>query len=348
MKIVQIMATSGGGLGGLEQHTFNLVNALAEEHEVHFIALDVYAKQVHSKVHFHAFDFARSRLNPLLWWQLARLIQQIQPDIVHAQAGKAAELIKRIRSYLPKQAKVVTTVHGTKKNKAIYAHADAVIAVSSALTAGIPEHKAHVIYNGVHPQPNLTATQAQALKAQVLAQHPALDPSQKTVICIGRLEPVKNIALLIQAMQGIHANLWIVGDGSLRTALEQQVKDLNMSQQVAFLGFRSDARDLLQLADVVALSSEREGFPLVMVEALQAEKIMVSTKVNGVVEWLPTEALADLNDMQGLQQALKTALATNPQQAQHWATLFKRAQQQLTVGSMAQQTAALYQQLLVQ
>lgn len=346
MKIVQIMATSGGGLGGLEQHTFNLVNTLSEQHEVHLIALEAYAQHLHPRVHFHGFNFARSRLNPLLWWQLARLIQQIQPDIVHAQAGKAAELVKLIRSCLPKSAKVVTTVHGTKKNKAIYAHADAVIAVSAALKAGIPEHKAHVIYNGVHQQPALSPAEAKKLQHEIFAQHPQLNPQQKNVLCIGRLEPVKNIALLIQAMQGIQANLWIVGDGSLRADLEAQVKALDMTEHVAFLGFRRDARDILQLADVVALSSEREGFPLVMVEALQAEKIMVSTKVNGVVEWLPPEALAELNDIQGLRQALQQALSVESKQQQDWQGLFQRAQQELTVSSMAEQTAKLYQQLL--
>lgn len=348
MKIVQIMATSGGGLGGLEQHTFNLVNGLADQYEVHFIALGTYAKHVSPQVNFHAFDFARSRLNPVMLWQLLRLIQNIQPDIVHAQAGKAAELIQRLRGFLPKQMKIVTTVHGTKKNKAIYAHADAVIAVSAALKAGIPEQKAHVIYNGVQQQPKLSPTQADNLQQQIFAQHPQINNPQKTVICIGRLERVKNISLLIQSMQGIPANLWIVGDGSLRADLVAQVQDLNMTEQVAFLGFRHDARDLLQLADVVALSSEREGFPLVMVEALQAEKIMVSTKVNGVVEWLPEYALAELNDVQGLHQALQHALATSTQPSLDWQTLFQRAQQQLTVASMTKQTAQIYQQLLAQ
>lgn len=346
MKIVHIMATSGGGLGGLEQHTFNLVNALAEHYEVHFIALESYAQHVNPQVNFHAFDFNRSRLNPWLWWNLTQLIQKIQPDIIHAQAGKAAELLKRVRRFLPQHAKIVATVHGTKKNKAIYAHADAVIAVSSALKAGMPESKAHVIYNGVHELPTLTLQDAQNLKQQLLNHHPHLADHQKTVICVGRLEPVKNIQLLIQAMQGIAANLWIVGDGSLKAQLQAQVQQLNMHQQVAFLGFRADARHLLQLADVVALSSEREGFPLVMVEALQAEKIMVSTKVNGVVEWLPEHALAALNDVQGLHQALKTALNSCAESDAQWTNLFKRAQQQLTVASMAKQTAEIYQQLL--
>lgn len=346
MKIVQIMATSGGGIGGLEQHTFNLVNALAIEHEVHLIALPSYANKLHADVQFHAFDFGRSRLNPLLWWQLLQKIKAIDPDVVHAQAGKAGELIKRIRKYLPKKIKVVTTVHGTKKNKAIYAHADAVIAVSAALKAGIPEPKAHVIYNGVHMQPKLGLTQRQTLQHEIMQQFPELDRAKKTVICIGRLEPVKNIQLLIQAMQGIDANLWVVGDGSLRQALLDQVQAHNMQQQVAFLGFRHDARDVLQLADVVALSSEREGFPLVMVEALQADKIMVSTKVNGVVEWLPQQALADINDVLGLRDALQKALAQNATHDPLWSELFIRAKQQLTVESMAAQTAQVYQKIL--
>lgn len=113
MKIVQILATSGG-LGGLEQHTFNLTNELALSQELHVIAHPCYAEKFNSNVKFHAVDFARSRWNIFLLWQLKSLIQQIQPDIVHAQAGKAAELISRIRPFLP-DIKVVTTIHGTKK-----------------------------------------------------------------------------------------------------------------------------------------------------------------------------------------------------------------------------------------
>ena len=344
MKIVQIMATSGGGVGGLEQHTFNLTNTLAQTHEVHLIALAQYADYLSPEVYFHGFNFSRSRLNPLLWWQLAKQINDIQPDVVHAQAGKAAELVKRIRGMLPAQTRVVTTVHGTKKNKAIYAHADAVIAVSQALTEGIAAQKTHVIYNGVHTRPALTSQQRAELSQQIQAQCPHLDPHKKTVICIGRLEPVKNIQLLLQAMQGVAANLWIVGDGSLRGDLEAQVTALNLHQQVGFLGFRSDARDVLQLADVVALSSEREGFPLVMVEALQAHKPMAATKVNGVIEWLPAFALADLNNATQLRQAIQQALETTPMQQREWQHLFSRAQQQLTVESMAAQTLAVYQQ----
>jgi len=342
VKIVQILATSGG-IGGLEQHTFNLVNEMSLQHEVHILAHPCYAEKFNEKVHFHSVDFARSRWNLFLLWQLKSLINQIQPDIVHAQAGKAAELMSKIRGWL-KPVKLVTTVHGTKKNKAIYASGDAVIAVSQALTQGIPADKAHIVYNGVYPQPALLSEQKQQLKADIYTAHPAMDSSKKLVMCIGRLEPVKNISLLIQAMQGIDANLWIVGDGSLRSHLEAQVQQQNMKSKVAFLGFRTDARDLIQLADTVVLSSDREGFPLVMVEALQADKTMASTKVNGVVEWLPSPYLAEIGNAEQLNASIQQALSDVAEQ--DFSPLFTKAKAELTVEAMTQQTLQIYKDLL--
>lgn len=342
MKIVQILATSGG-VGGLEQHTFNLVNELSLCNEVHIIAHACYADQFNSRVIFHALDFARSRWNILLLWQLTQCINKIEPQIVHAQAGKASELLQKIRPFLA-DTKTVTTIHGTKKNKSAYLVGDAVIAVSQALTTGIPKEKAQVIYNGVYPQPILNTQAKEKLKYSIEQLFPNFNTSKKLVICIGRLEPVKNIALLIQAMQHIDANLWIVGDGSLRQNLENQVKQQKLHHRVAFLGFRSDARDLLQLADVVVLSSDREGFPLVMVEALQADKVMASTQVNGVIEWLPESYLAKIGDAQGLKVAIENAL--NPSSQFDFQPLFHRAKTELTVAAMTQHTQQLYEQLL--
>ena len=342
MKIVQVLATSGG-IGGLEQHSFNLVNEMSLQHEVHILAHPCYADKFNEKVHFHPVNFARSRWNIFLLWQLKSLINQIQPDIVHAQAGKAAELMTKIRGWL-KPVKFVTTVHGTKKNKAIYAAGDAVIAVSQALTQGIPKDKAHIVYNGVYPQPALSEQQKDQLKADIYAVYPVMDRSKKLVMCIGRLEPVKNISLLIQAMQGIDANLWIVGDGSLRSDLEAQVQQQNMQSQVAFLGFRTDVRDLIQLADTVVLSSDREGFPLVMVEALQADKTMASTKVNGVIEWLPAPYLAEIGNAEQLNVSIQQALSNVADQ--EFSPLFAKAKAELTVEAMTQQTLQIYKDLL--
>lgn len=342
MKIIQFMASSGG-VGGLEQHTFNLVNELAKQHEVHFIAHPCYAEKVASNVHFHSLDLSRSRLNIILLWQLLGIIKKINADILHCQAGKASELVNMISPFLPK-IKRINTIHGTKKNKQVYHQkADAVIGVSKALIDGVPSHKVYVVYNGVLAHRKLSTNEITQQKQQIIEQY-QLHPSFKNIICIGRLEPVKNIALLIQAMQSVQANLWIVGDGSLRQSLEQQVRELNISHKVVFLGYRADARDLLQCADMVALSSDREGFPLVMVEALQAEKVMVSTKVNGVVEWLPKQFLADIGNVGQLRLAIENALSEK--EYRDYQTVFLKAQRELTVEAMVQQTISIYENVL--
>lgn len=342
MKIIQFMASSGG-VGGLEQHTFNLVNELAKQHEVHFIAHPCYADKIAGNVIFHAVDLSRSRLNIILLWQLLGIIKKINADILHCQAGKASELVNMISAFLP-NIKRVNTIHGTKKNKKVYyLKADAVIGVSKALIEDVPSHKAYVVYNGVLAHRKLSNDEIHQQKQQIIEQY-QLNPSFKNIICIGRLEPVKNIALLIQAMQSVQANLWIVGDGSLRQSLEQQVRELNIPHKVAFLGYRTDARDLLQCADIVALSSDREGFPLVMVEALQAEKVMVSTKVNGVVEFLPKAYLADVGSCEQLAQAIHHALQQHS--IEDFQALFLQAQQHLTVTAMAQQTVDVYRRTL--
>lgn len=342
MKIIQVLATSGG-IGGLEQHTFNLVNEMSLQHEVHVLAHPDYTGKFHQRVHFHAIDFTRSRWNIFLLLDIKKLINQIQPDIVHAQAGKAAGLIAKLRPWMT-AFKYVTTIHGTKKNKAMYATGDAVIAVSQALTHGIPQHKAHVIYNGVYPQPALSSEQKEKIKTEIYHKYTQLDPTKKIVMCIGRLEPVKNISLLLDAIQGIDANLWIVGDGSLRNDLEAKVKQHQLEHQVAFLGFRQDARDLVQVADSVVLSSDREGFPLVLVEALQADKPLASTKVNGVIEWLDQPYLADIANAEQLNQAIQNALSE--QAHLDFTPLFTKAKAELTVQAMTKQTLEVYECLL--
>lgn len=343
MKILQIMATSGG-MGGLEQHTFNLTNALAQHDKVTLLAQQDYASEVDEHVNFVAFDFSRSRKSLILLWQLIQQIKQIAPDIIHTQAGKASAIIDSIRPWLSRDIRYVSTVHGTKKNKHIYAQSDAIIAVSQGLTEGLPLEKTHVIYNGVLPTQTLAQEDINTLWQEIQINHPQLNVQKKTVIWVGRLEAVKHVELLIQAFQHLDANLLLIGHGSEYELRKQQVETLGLSNQVAFLGFKANARDYIQLADVVALSSHREGFPLVMVEALQAKKRFASTRVNGVVEWIPPLYLADLGDVKQLHQALHHAL--NDQSDLDFQPLFIHAADELTVEAMTQKTRQVYHRIL--
>ena len=68
-----------------------------------------------------------------------------------------------------------------------------------------------------------------------------------------------------------NVELFLVGDGQEKEALEKQAKDLNISENVRFLGSRSDVADLMNLFDVFVFPSIYEGLPLVLVEAQAAD-----------------------------------------------------------------------------
>lgn len=82
---------------------------------------------------------------------------------------------------------------------------------------------------------------------------------------VGRLSYQKNQNLLLRifrqvANQHPNAMLWIVGDGEDRSSLEQQVKDLQLSDKVRFFGSRSNVADFLMAFDVFVLTSRWEGW----------------------------------------------------------------------------------------
>ena len=98
-------------------------------------------------------------------------------------------------------------------------------------------------------------------------------------INVGRLEPQKNHKLLIQAFYkaNLDAKLHIIGDGYLRPDLEKLVKEYNLENKVTFFGRQKDVYKYLQNSSCFVLSSDYEGFPNVLLEALNCNLAIIST-----------------------------------------------------------------------
>ncbi|PTQ90029.1 glycosyltransferase [Agitococcus lubricus] len=339
-KIVQVMATQGGVVGGLEKHTLQLCAALAEKHEVHLLADKPYASVCPKGVVFHTVDFSQSRWNPRLYWQLGQYLNDIQPHIVHAQAGKAASLLRWLK-WLFRHMLFVATVHGTKKDISAYADMDGVIAVSNMLAAPFPADKVRVIYNGSQLPPLLNDNEKKALRQRLVPED-----NKPLLIAVGRLAPVKAYDILLRAFVGVDAHLLIVGDGPERENLEHLAQELLVLNQVTFLGQRQDVSQLLQVADLCVISSHREGFPLIMVESLQVGCPVISTEVSGVKEWLPPALMTEPNNVQALHDLLCVTLQRLPLLRRNYLPIFLRAKQELTVEGMTQRTLDFYHDLL--
>lgn len=98
-----------------------------------------------------------------------------------------------------------------------------------------------------------------------------------TFITIGRLDKGKNHQLIIEAMQNIDANLYIIGDGELKNQLTAQIEKLNLKNKVFLLGEQNDPFKYLLKSDCFIFSSNHEGFPNVLLEALSCELPIIST-----------------------------------------------------------------------
>ncbi len=112
-------------------------------------------------------------------------------------------------------------------------------------------------------------------------------------ITIGRLDEGKNHKLLIQAMQNIDANLYIIGDGVLRDRLTKQIVDLDLTHKIFLLGKKKNPYKYLSKADCFVFASNREGFPNVLVEALACGLAVISTDCQSG----PREILAPDSDI---------------------------------------------------
>lgn len=335
MKVMQVMATSGG-MGGLEAHTFHLSQYLSEDldHpiEVHLLIDQSYQSTLSTfkHVHFHWVDFSKSRWNPLLLLQIYRIVQQVKPDLVHAQGGKAVKLISYLLPWL--QCKSVATVHGMKNHLHDYRRFDQIIAVSAKVAEKFQQYP-HVetIHNGIVAQK---------------IEHLPLAPQQRA-LAIGRLESVKGFDHLIQAWAGIDFHLDIIGEGSERSLLQKRIEQLKLQDRVRLLGFHSDIAQQLRDSQFLLISSVKEGGPIVMAEALLQHIPVISTDVGMVAEFVPPQYIAKSQSVEDLHQLIEYTVQHRAQLAADFSAAFDQAEQQLKVEAMCQKTRLLYQKLLM-
>jgi len=167
---------------------------------------------------------------------------------------------------------------------------DRVIAVSHSIRdelvqGGLAASKITVIQNAV----DLDELESRSRMPCALAA--SLDKGGEgtaVVGSVGRLSRVKNYRLLLEAARLVlrerPVTFVLVGDGPERAALERAAGELGIAASVVFAGWVENPYPLLRAFDVVALTSNSEGFPVVLAEAMGLERPIVATRVGGVEE----------------------------------------------------------------
>lgn len=186
----------------------------------------------------------------------------------------------------------------------------ATVAVSRALREDLvarfraPAAKTTTIFNPAAPEPS-----PPPLDAATLAARPPL------VAAIGRLVPDKDFVTLLRAfarLENRDARLVILGEGQERARLESEIGALGLAGRVDMPGFAANPGAFLAGARAFALSSRREAFSLVCVEALAHGLPVVATDCGGPREIVDAPALGRIvpvGDVEALARELAACLA---------------------------------------
>jgi glycosyltransferase involved in cell wall biosynthesis len=178
-------------------------------------------------------------------------------------------------------------------------------------------------------------------------------PTDVLYVCVAGLRPQKNHPLLLEAFHrgpasDPRAHLLSAGAGTLKSRLETQIGALGLQEKVHLLGHRSDVPDVLNAADVFVLSSDYEGNPLAVLEAMTAGKAMISTAVGGVPELVEGGCglLVPPRDAQALSRAM-SHLLENPDARKSMGEMSaRRAVERFDVRAMTEAYEDLYRWLI--
>lgn len=262
----------------------------------------------------------RLSLRTLPTWvsALKRMLEEFEPDVVHAQSVTAAVATRLAAPRLP----VLVTLHGIRERHELLAAIlfravrARVTAVSAASAAGISRFRLAPPVELLPPGIDFGALEAsESETGPPLAGEPRF-------CCVARHDPAKGIDVLLHAFSRVHrelpgAGLTLVGSGFGLESNRRLAAELGLADSVHFAGFVPDATPYLRRADVVVLPSRREGLPLVALEALAAERPLVATDVGGTGEVVAngsTGWLVGPEDAEALAGAMIEA-ATGPEEA---------------------------------
>lgn len=235
------------------------------------------------------------------------------PAVVHTEHG---DHVARCESLGPRfQARLLRAVAG--RHAARFFCVSGEIADSVASFGAVARRKISVVANGINTGAIIGSGAATSAEARTSL---GLTFSGPIIGTMGRLAEVKRQDVLIRAFALIsqpEAHLVMVGEGPMRSTLENLVASMGLSDRIHLAGYCPNPERLLPALDIFALTSRSEGMPLAILEAWAASVPVVASSVGGVpalIDHGRTGLLFDQGDETALASHIDNLLA-NPEWA---------------------------------
>lgn len=288
--------------------------------------------------------------------KIRELFRESNSNIVHSHLETVSfHVCRALRNF---NVPLVQTVHSTKiyhplvgkyyMKKCFSRYVAISQKVSEIIkdTIGIQEYRIRPIFNGIDLQ-RFSEIRRSIKKNRV-----------KTIISVGRLDPSKDYFNLLESFSILKKslresnssipNLWIVGEGFLKTEIESRIRTLNLKEHVTLLGLREDIPELLSQAEIYVMGSEWEGLSLSLIEAQAAGLPIVATDAGSnceIVQNGVSGLIVPCKDPGALAEGI-LKLINNEKTRHNFSINAKKRSEEFSIQTCAKKHIELYKELV--
>ncbi|MEK4561845.1 N-acetyl-alpha-D-glucosaminyl L-malate synthase BshA [Staphylococcus sp. FSL K6-3157] len=312
---------------------------LAERgHDIHFITSNIpfRIRKPLPNITFHQVEvnqyavFQYAPYDITLSTKIAEVINEYDLDLLHMHYAVPHAVCGILAKHMSKKdIKIMTTLHGTDITVLGYDHSlknaikfgieesDMVTSVSQSLakqTNDIIETDKEIIpiYNFVRENEFPTKPDVQTEEDERLKACYGIKPEEKVLIHVSNFRSVKRIDTIIDTFAKVHksmpSKLLLLGDGPELMDMKQKARDLNIEDEVLFLGKQNWVSEFYQISDLVLLLSEKESFGLTLLEAMKSGVVPIGSTAGGIKEVIKHEDTGFLVDVGDSTSASEYAL----------------------------------------
>lgn len=298
MKVLQIMPEFG--LAGAETMCENLSYELVKQgHEIVIVSLYDYHSAITDRLENSGIRIVylnkKSGLDLSILCKLRNVFKEEKPDVIHTHRYV---MIYSVPASFFLGIKRVHTVHNVAEKEVSKAYRllyklfykinkVTPVALSELIQNTIVEmyslkpENVPIVFNGV---PLEKCIQKKDYRIQ----------GNFKIVNIARFNAQKNHVRLVNVFytflqSNIDAELWLIGDGDLKEKIQSLVIEKGIEDKVVFWGLKSDVYSYIHDADVFLLSSDYEGMPMTIIEAMGSGVPIISTNVGGIADMMENE-----------------------------------------------------------
>lgn len=297
--------------------------------------------------------------------ELVRLFRAFRPHVVHTHLAKAG-VLGRLAARLTGVPVVIHTFHGNVlsgyfgpgRSRAFAAIERAMSRVSTCVAAISPGQRQELEARGIASRDRIVDLPLGLDLEPFLRAAPGglrrelgVRGDAPLVGIIARLVPIKRVDLFLAAAERVVARrpdvtFVVLGDGPLRPALEDRGRERALP--VRFLGWRADLPAVYADLDVVVLTSDNEGTPVSLIEALAAARAVVATDVGGVRDVVGSEGgrIVAPRDPGAVAEAILEVLADHELRSRLGASGRARVYPEYDASTLVRRVASLYEDRL--